>query len=356
MWVVAIGEAPDASPLWGCAVVATLLNPFGFHAWTYALALSTNPVIRASISEWAPITLSSSLRHGNLTAAAIAGWLALRGEKTPWPDLVWLGVFFFLALQAGRGVIWWGLVAPVVVAGLLPARAREDRDRPARAGTPLLDLAVAGTLVLALVAALVHVRRTSPATLLSDAPQGLAAAAAAQVPAGSRLVVPEAWGSWFEYAVPSVPVFVDPRIELFPSSVWLDYTKLRVPQDGWREVLDRWHVDAIVVDTRDPQLAGLAGGGRRLAPRLHRRRRGPLRSVLRNWRGRPTRAIGLARPARTCCSTRTTPWTGTRGGRGAGEGAGARTSRSSSPSAIRPATGATSWSASRSKTRRSPRS
>jgi hypothetical protein len=241
-----------------CATGATLFNPFGAHVWTYALALSTNPVIRTSVSEWAPITLSSFAGVGFfLTAAASVGWLALRGEKTPWPDLVWLGSFFFLTLPAGRGVIWWSSVAPVVMAGLLPQRTRDARGRSSRSGSPLLDLAVVGTLVIATVAALVHVHDASASALLGEAPQGLVAATAAQVPPGSRLVVPEPWGSWFEYALPSIPVFVDPRIELFPTSVWEDYTTLRVAREGWQEVLDRWQVGAIVVDTRDWTLAGL---------------------------------------------------------------------------------------------------
>ncbi len=158
--------------------------------------------------------------------------------------------FFFLALPAARGVIWWGLVAPVVMAGLLPRRAPEAAGR-ARGGSPALNLAVVGVLVLATVAALVHVRDAPGSSLLGEAPAGLATAVAAHVAPGSRLVVPEPWGSWFEYAVPDVPVFVDPRIELFPTAVWEDYTTLRISRDGWREVLDRWRVDAIVVDTRD---------------------------------------------------------------------------------------------------------
>jgi hypothetical protein len=240
------------------AVGATLINPFGSHVWTYALALSTNPVIRNSVSEWAPITLGSFAGAAFfLTAAAIAGWLAVRGTKTPWPDLLWLVALFFLTLPAVRGVIWWGLAAPVVVAGLLPARARADRERPARSGSPLLDLAVVGTLMVAAVVGLVHVRDAPSDALLAQAPQGLSAAVAARVAPGSRLVVPEPWGSWFEYSLPSIPVFVDPRIELFPSSVWQDYTKLLVAQDGWREVLDRWQVDAVVVDTREWPLGGL---------------------------------------------------------------------------------------------------
>jgi hypothetical protein len=258
-----------------CTLVATLVNPFGLHVWTYALALSTNPLIRSSVSEWAPITLSSFAGAGFFaTAAASAGWLALRGEKTPWPDLVWLGAFFFLTLPAGRGVIWWGLVAPVVMAGLLPRRARASEGRPgegeregegegARSGSPMMDLTVVGVLLVATVAALVHMRGASAEGLLSQAPQGLVAAAAADVPSGGRLVVQEAWGSWFEYALPSDPVFVDPRIELFPTGVWEDYTTLRLAKAGWADVLDRWGVDGVVVDDRAPQLGRLLAGDAR---------------------------------------------------------------------------------------------
>ena len=56
------------------------------------------------------------------------------------------------------------------------------------------------------------------------------------------------------------------------------------------------------------------------------------------------------RPARTCSSTRTTPSTGFPGGPTRWPGRSCSTGRSSCRSATRPATGATSWSASRSRT------
>ena len=62
------------------------------------------------------------------------------------------------------------------------------------------------------------------------------------------------------------------------------------------------------------------------------------------------------RRARICSSTPTTPSTGTRGVLRRSSGRSARTDRSFFRSAMRPATGATSWSASRSRIPRSPRS
>ena len=70
--------------------------------------------------------------------------------------------------------------------------------------------------------------------------------------------------------------------------------------------------------------------------------------------GRPT--DWPTRPAPTSSSTPTTRWTGTRGDPRPSSAPGPRTARSCCRSATRPATGATSWSASRSRTPRRPRS
>jgi len=92
-------------------------------------------------------------------------------------------------------------------------------------------------------------RSPSDAELVTEAPVGLSAATS-QLPAGSRLLAPQPWGSWFEFASPSTPLFVDPRIELYPPGVWSDYLTVRTAGTGWREILDRYGVEAVVVDRR----------------------------------------------------------------------------------------------------------
>jgi hypothetical protein len=66
------------------------------------------------------------------------------------------------------------------------------------------------------------------------------------LPPGSRLMVHQAWGSWFEFALPNDPVFVDSRIEIIPEAIWKDYGEVGFAGAGWREVLNRWGVDVIV--------------------------------------------------------------------------------------------------------------
>ncbi len=66
-----------------------------------------------------------------------------------------------------------------------------------------------------------------------------------------RLFNPQRWGSWFEYALPSLPVAIDSRIEFFPPEVWRRYTGVLAGADGWSAQLDEWGVTIVVVEAGD---------------------------------------------------------------------------------------------------------
>ena len=103
----------------------------------------------------------------------------------------------------------------------------------------------------ALLVALPWWRAGTTTAMLSQAPVGLSNATARVVAPGTRLFVSEPWASWFEYALPSIPVFTDPRIEIFPTAVWNDYSEIRVGGARWEAILDRWQIQAVVVDRDD---------------------------------------------------------------------------------------------------------
>jgi hypothetical protein len=229
------------------ASVATLVNPFGVGIWTYVVELSTNPVIRNTISEWAPTTLASL--PGWLTvlsAIAVAGILIVRRRPVPWTSLVTLGAFFLLALSAQRAIVWWGLVAPVVMAGIFAEDLADERShdgRIAESSTPAK--AIVAALVLGVLVLAPWLRGSSYQTFLGAAPPGLTDAVL-RLPVGSRLMVHQPWGSWFEFAVPDDPVFVDSRIEIIPEDVWKEYGEVAFAGAGWKDVLEKEDVDAIV--------------------------------------------------------------------------------------------------------------
>ncbi len=95
---------------------------------------------------------------------------------------------------------------------------------------------IALAIVAAGILALPFWRAASPADgplpLLADAPTEITQALQARVTSADRIFVPQSLGSWFELALPGVPVFVDSRIELFAAEVWDDYLTVSGAEPG----------------------------------------------------------------------------------------------------------------------------
>lgn len=233
--------------------VATCVTPFGVGVWGYALSIGADPVISGRVSEWqrtSPLTPTGAMFYGAAIAAFLLAW---RGRgRLSLADWGWLAGLTALGAWAERGAAWWPAGAVLVVAAALAAPTVASSRPPEAPRSMRLATRVLGiVLLLGIVVALPWWRPADPLAgrvgLLAYAPSGLAQAVRAQVAAGGRVVVPQTWGSWFEWAAPDALYFVDSRFELFPASVWTDYDAIREGGDAAGEVASRWQVDACVV-------------------------------------------------------------------------------------------------------------
>ena len=105
----------------------------------------------------------------------------------------------------------------------------------------LANAIVAGAIVVACVALLPVWRPTDRSRRPAGSPQpgtsGLTEAVRDAGEPGDRLLAPQPWASWFEFATPDLAVAVDSRIELFPKDIWADYVTITQGADGWEDVL-----------------------------------------------------------------------------------------------------------------------
>jgi hypothetical protein len=235
-------------------ILASLVNPFGLRVWSYVSDISTSPLIRRSVEEWQPPSLRI---YAGVTFFAsvvlVSAYLARRGRPTPWPALLALGVFFAIGLTSVRGVFWWAMEAPVVIAGLTRTQEpRSEESDPASSLNVALVVALMLITIGAFVRWLPYTSTQPPERLLSFAPSGITDELRRTLQPGERLFDAQEWGSWFELALPNNPVLVDSRWEVVPEDVWRRYGGVSNGQEGWQSVLDAWNV-RVVVAARDQQ-------------------------------------------------------------------------------------------------------
>ncbi len=250
------------------SVLAACITPFGPAVWLYAIGLTTNADVTARITEWQPTTIRTIPGIAFFGSALIVvALMARRGERTPWPTLAWLAVFFLVGVYALRGVAWWPLGAVAAIAGVLVTGPIVDPAKPAPLGSPTmrrLNAVVAVAIVLVGIALLPVWRPTDPGLgapqgVVGNAPPGITAALRENAGPSDRLFNPQPWGSWFEFALPALPVAIDSRIELFPSSTWDTFENITSGGESWQSQLEAWGASMVVVAHRDAAFAGRLG-------------------------------------------------------------------------------------------------
>ena len=147
---------------------------------------------------------------------------------------------------------------------------RADPARPEVLGSPLmrrLNLVVAGAIVAGRDRAAPDLATDRPGPRCSGRGRRHGAAGhhrgtRATAVASDRLFNPQPWGSWFEFALPDLPVAIDSRIELFPAATWDTYENIVAGGDGWAKQLADWGVTMIVVGAKETAMADrLAAAG-----------------------------------------------------------------------------------------------
>ncbi len=241
------------------AALAAFVNPFGVEVWGYAVGLSTNSEVTARITEWQPTSLRTvpgMLFFGSALAGRDATRPSPRRGDLADARLARRVLRHRRLRDTGRGVV-------AARGGLCGRRAR--RRRPVEGGTRPLGRPVAGrgstpsssppssssesSSCPSGVRPIPGLR--APVGVVGHAPPGVTAALREIARPGDRLFNPQPWGSWFEFALPDLPVALDSRIEVFPPQVWDDYAAVTDGVVGWEAILDRWGVTIVVVPADD---------------------------------------------------------------------------------------------------------
>ncbi len=183
-------------------------SPYGFHLLHYYQKLLANPLMSQYVDEWRAPTFRTALIFFALVAVVL--WLVARHGRILTPmergALLLTTVTGFTTI---RGIVWFGLVAIVMVPKLLDERLTRRRERPS---SPLL---------VALAAVCVGVALVVFGTRLTQLPRALAASH----PDGAARIV-------------GTLALRDPSLTVFSSERYADWLLWKEPQLSGRLVYD----------------------------------------------------------------------------------------------------------------------
>jgi hypothetical protein len=237
------------------------LNPSGVQLYRYPLDTLRSPAMRSFIGEW-----SSPNFHEGTYRPLLLLWLllliALASSRSRLRGRVIVPLILtaLAALDAVRHIAIFVLMAIPVIAAVLPsASASLANPRPRPSGSPFRPL-FSGTVLLLMAvfasAKWVTLARYQNAHEAENFPQS----AVAFLRSGDypeRVFVYYDWGGYAIWKLyPEHRVFLDGRADLYGDDLLHQFKTAVELRNGWRDVLDKWYVDAVLL----PPSCALAQG------------------------------------------------------------------------------------------------
>jgi hypothetical protein len=248
------GEKKRLGIIVGIGLVALLINPHGFRAFWYVPNMLTAASNQLSI-EWAPMVnrgWQANLFFAWLLAFAPLTALAAR-KKLALLDWIYFLTFGWLALSGLRYVIWFSFILAVQTAALLAGWNASLFDRPIQIERRPANLLASMLLLVLPLVALPGVRelwwQQAPRPYHSTNPVAAAEWLSEHPELEGPLLSDFSYSSYLIFALPSRPVWIGTRFELYPAGQWKKYTDIMSASPHWQDLLDGEGINLIMLST-----------------------------------------------------------------------------------------------------------
>jgi hypothetical protein len=238
-------------------------NPYGSAYYEYLGHALTMP--RPLIGEWKPIWSAHPVGFGVYTASVLIALAALlRGRRFATPGWPILATAAFLAARHERHVsiyalVWFAYVPAMVAALPIGARLQRRWDAPA---TPAVWASGAVLLTLATTAFVANRpwRLTVPGTTRNGAPMPYPVGPVRHLEehrVRANVLVPFGVGAYVSWMrAPEIKVSLDSRYEVaYPPALLADHVAFFAAGPRWRELLERYPTDLVLVPRAAPVVA-----------------------------------------------------------------------------------------------------
>lgn len=251
--------------------LATLANPQGFRLWLYPFETMGFTVVRQGwVVEWRSPDFHdiSSWPFALMLAAGLATFAFARRMPALTDLLLFLGTAWG-GLQSVRHVALFAVVAtPIVCRNLVYAiegtrfyeEVRDDKPEAAPAGArPAIYWAAAAAMVVLAVADARETLGRFVASQVKAFPVAAVDFVEREGLSSGRVFNAYHWGGYLIWR--GLPVHVDGRADVYGDEFMKRYTKAFFVREDWREPLDEYRVDYVLIEKGTPLAVLLAASG-----------------------------------------------------------------------------------------------
>ena len=241
----------------GC-LMAVALNPYGLQMYWLPLEVMRTPVFQATVVDFlSPNFHQREILPFTLLALLTIAALSLSPKRVRPSSLLLFLATLYSALNTQRNILIFSLVAVPLLAEhaqswLGSTRIRILRGAEEPAVTTSRGTALTILFLLPLLLFAIQLKKTvyvPPRQETSKVPIKAVEYMREHQIVGNTFTVPNIWGGYLIWALPSNPVYIDGR-NAYPQEFVQEYVEITSGLKDWREPFDRYGVKNVIVRPR----------------------------------------------------------------------------------------------------------
>jgi len=235
------------------------LNPNGFRLFSYPIETLRSAAMKNYIVEWASPNFHRA-EYAPFLVIILATILTLHWSRIPVRprDLILLCVGLYAGLSSIRLIPLFVLIAVPIISrrlGTWPVPDKDPRKIPALA--QMLNASILTAMAVFAGAHLAQVIERQPQVQAGEFPERAVAFLMAHPPSGAIFNHYD-WGGYLIWNLyPSTRVFLDGRADLYGEHLFREFADAYQLQGSWRQILQNWKVQTVIVPTTSPLATGL---------------------------------------------------------------------------------------------------
>jgi len=242
-------------------LLVVMLNPHGPRIYNFLFEIFSSPVQQEFVSDWfSPDFHDRGLFPLLLLILSTVGVLVLSPRRPRPSELLLFLVTLYATLKSSRHMAIFALIAGPLLAEYLQSWLSSTSFGKPFARTPAFELNgrtifMAVVLLLPLAAFVVKLKSTVLAPPRQEA-VGIPLRAVEFLKenqiTGNTFTDPNIWGDYLIWAMPSNPVYIDGRIDMYGDAFVREYLDVIWGTSDWRGPFDRYAVRVAIVRTKSP--------------------------------------------------------------------------------------------------------